>query len=33
MEQNKKIDTPFMFMKGPNNEVLPISTNYWKNTN
>lgn len=30
MEQNKKIKTPFMFMKGPNNESLPISKNYWK---
>lgn len=29
MEKNKKNDIPFMFMKGPNNEVLPISTNYW----
>jgi len=29
MENNKKNDIPFMFMKGPNNEVLPVSTNYW----
>lgn len=29
MEKNKKNDLPFMFMKGPNNEVLPVSTNYW----
>ncbi|MDP3945234.1 MAG: hypothetical protein Q8Q51_05015 [Lutibacter sp.] len=29
MEKNKKNDIPFMFMIGPNNEVLPISTNYW----
>jgi len=29
MEKNKKNDIPFMFMKGPNNEVLPISINYW----
>jgi hypothetical protein len=29
MEKNKKNDLPLMFMKGPNNEVLPVSTNYW----
>ena len=29
MERNKKNEIPFMFMKGPNNEVLPVSTNYW----
>jgi hypothetical protein len=29
MEKNKKIDVPFMFMKGPNNELLPVSKNYW----
>ena len=29
MEKNKKNEVPFMFMKGPNNEVLPVSTNYW----
>lgn len=29
MEENKKKEIPFMFMKGPNNEVLPVSTNYW----
>jgi hypothetical protein len=29
METNKKNEIPFMFMKGPNNEVLPVSTNYW----
>ncbi|MFC5196613.1 hypothetical protein ACFPH8_14820 [Bizionia hallyeonensis] len=29
MEKNKKNEIPFMFMKGPNNEVLPVSTNYW----
>ena len=29
METNKKNNIPFMFMKGPNNEVLPVSTNYW----
>jgi hypothetical protein len=29
MEKNRKVDIPFMFMKGPNNEVLPISNNYW----
>lgn len=29
MEENKKNEIPFMFMKGPNNEVLPVSTNYW----
>ena len=29
METNKKNEIPFMFMKGPNNEVLPVSSNYW----
>ena len=29
MEKNKKNDLPLMFMKGPNNEVLPVSANYW----
>ena len=29
MEKNKKNDIPFMFMKGPNDEVLPVSSNYW----
>ena len=29
MERNKKNDNPFMFIKGPNNEMLPVSTNYW----
>ena len=29
MEKNKKVEKPMMFMKGPNNEVLPVSTNYW----
>ena len=29
MEKNKKNEIPFMFMKGPNNEVMPVSTNYW----
>ncbi len=29
MEKNKKNELPFMFMKGPNNEVLPVSTKYW----
>jgi len=29
MEKNKKNDIPFMFMKGPNNAISPISKNYW----
>lgn len=29
MEKNKKIDQPFMFIKGSNNEMLSVSTNYW----
>ncbi len=29
MEKNKRVEKPFMFMKGPNNEVLPVSSNYW----
>lgn len=29
MEKNKKIDSPYTFLKGPNNEVLPVSKNYW----
>lgn len=33
MEKNKKNNTPFLFLKGPNNEVLPISNNYWSGKN
>ena len=33
MEQNKKIENPPMFIKGPNNEPLPASKNYWKRKN
>lgn len=29
MEENRTNEVPFMFMKGPNNEVLPVSMNYW----
>ncbi|AEE20950.1 hypothetical protein [Dokdonia sp. 4H-3-7-5] len=33
MEKNKRNDQPLMFMKGPNNEMLPVSTNYWSENN
>ncbi|SHG85445.1 hypothetical protein [Flagellimonas flava] len=29
MERNKVNEQPFMFLKGPNNEILPPSTSYW----
>jgi hypothetical protein len=30
MENNKQVKIPFMILKGPNNEILPISGPYWK---
>jgi hypothetical protein len=30
MENNKTVKIPFMIIKGPNNEILPISGPYWK---
>ncbi len=33
MEQNKRIDTPFIYIKGPNNEATPLSENYWTKKN
>lgn len=29
MEKNRKVNIPMMFRKGPNNEILPISSGYW----
>ncbi len=29
METNRKVNIPLMFRKGPNNEILPISSGYW----
>lgn len=33
MENNRKVKIPLMFRKGPNNEMLPLSTSYWKKRN
>jgi hypothetical protein len=30
MENNKTVKIPFMILKGPNNDMLPISGPYWK---
>ena len=30
MEENRKVDKPMVFRKGPNNEILPPSEPYWK---
>ena len=33
MEQNNRIETPFIYIKGTNNEATHLSENYWKKKN